>query len=144
CLLSILHLCINLSGVTSCCVTSCLCHFLSREHFPPLSHFRSASRRSCPEIPITVIPPYSSPVHTHHCHTSVLLSCTYPSLSYLRTPLLYIPITVIPPYSSPVSTDHCHTSVTPLLYIPITVIPPYSSPVHTNHCHTPVLLSCTY
>ncbi|CAI9624348.1 unnamed protein product, partial [Staurois parvus] len=71
---------------------------------------------------------------------SVLLSCTYRSLSYLRTPLLYLPITVIPPYSPPVHTDHCHTSVllsctypslsylrTPLLYIPITVIPPYSS-----------------
>ncbi|CAI9557704.1 unnamed protein product, partial [Staurois parvus] len=67
---------------------------------------------------------------------SVLLSCTYPSLSHLRTPLLYIPITVIPPYSSPVHTHHCHTSVL-LLYIPITVIPPYSSPVHTHHCHPP-------
>ncbi|CAI9557700.1 unnamed protein product, partial [Staurois parvus] len=83
--------------------------------YPSLSYLRTPLLY----IPITVIPPYSSPVHTHHhCHTSTLLSCTYPSLSYLRTPLLYIPITVIPPYS--------------LLYIPITVIP--------HHCHTPPVI----
>ncbi|CAI9543810.1 unnamed protein product, partial [Staurois parvus] len=70
------------SVLLSCTYHHCHTSVLLSCTYPSLSYLRTPLLY----IPITVIPPYSSPVHTHHCHTSVLLSCTYQSLSHLRTP----------------------------------------------------------